>query len=105
MGFLDRLLGRKAVNFSELVENGARIVDVRSQVEFASGSIKGAVNIPLQQFPGKLRSVSKEEPIILCCASGTRSGMARRALLAEGYQNVYNAGSWIHLDRKLKNGI
>lgn len=104
MGFLDKLLGRKTVNYSELVENGARIIDVRSEQEFASGNVEGSINVPLQRFSGKLNLVSKDEPIVLCCASGTRSGMAKRMLQTNGYKKVYNVGSWMNLDRKLKNG-
>jgi rhodanese-related sulfurtransferase len=33
----------------------------------------------------------------VCCASGTRSGMARLLLKKNGYQNVHNIGTWSKL--------
>ncbi len=104
MGFLDRLFSKKRVNFTELVEKGALIIDVRSIREFANGSVSGAENIPLQILQLKIRQIPRNLPIILCCASGTRSGMALRTLTENGYKEVYNAGSWMRLESKLKNG-
>jgi rhodanese-related sulfurtransferase len=33
-------------------------------------------------------------PVVVGCASGTRSGMARMMLRKQGYAQVYNIGSW-----------
>ena len=46
---LKKILGLgPAVNYTELVQQGAIILDVRSKGEFSGGNIKGAVNIPVQ---------------------------------------------------------
>ena len=78
----------------ELKQSGATLVDVRSAAEFASGSAPGTVNIPLQELGSRLGEISKTSPVVLCCASGTRSGFAKRILKKNGYEQVFNIGSW-----------
>lgn len=90
-------LGPK-VNIGELVKNGAMIVDVRSRAEYASGHVKGSVNIPLDQLDGGLKKFKdKDQVIITCCASGMRSSSAKSYLKNAGYTNVHNGGSWVSL--------
>lgn len=83
----------------ELKKKGAIFVDVRSLAEFASANAPGTINIPLQELGSRLSEIPKAVPVVLCCASGTRSGMAKMVLKKNGYQNVYNVGTW----RKLVN--
>lgn len=81
-----------------LVEDGARLVDVRSPGEFASGHIPGAINIPVQELSERVGELSpKDKPIVLYCQSGMRSASAARFLKAAGYVSVHNLGpmrSW-----------
>ncbi|MBN8575475.1 MAG: rhodanese-like domain-containing protein [Cytophagales bacterium] len=93
-------LGPKT-NYSELLKNGAIIVDVRSKGEYAGGHIKGSVNIPVDSIGTTSRFSDKNKPIITCCASGMRSGVAKNILKSKGYTQVYNGGSWIGLQSKL----
>ena len=75
------------------VKNGARIVDVRSPMEFAGGHFAGAVNIPVQELQFRVNEVgAPHESIILYCASGARSGMAAMMLSQMGFSDVVNAG-------------
>ena len=78
----------------ELKKNGALLIDVRSAGEFASGNAPGTINIPLQELGSRLAEISKLSPVVLCCASGTRSGMAKLLLMKNGYRNVHNIGTW-----------
>lgn len=78
----------------ELKKKGAILVDVRSAAEFAGGSAPGTINIPLQELGSRLAEIPKSAPVVLCCASGTRSGMAKLMLKRHGYQNVHNIGTW-----------
>ena len=78
----------------ELKKNGALFIDVRSAGEFASGSAPGTVNIPLPELGSRLGEIPKSSPVVVCCASGTRSGMAKLLLKKNGYQNVHNVGTW-----------
>lgn len=81
----------------ELRKNCALFVDVRTPAEFANGNAPGTVNIPLQELSKRLLEIPRSAPVVLCCASGTRSGMAKLVLKKNGYQNVYNVGTWNNL--------
>src|SRR5690606_269636 len=96
MQFLRKLFGLKPpVNFSELVQNNAIIIDVRAVAEFESGAIKKSVDIPVNDVPERLnRRKGKSLPISACCASGVRSAMARQLLQSNGFKEVHNGGSW-----------
>jgi rhodanese-related sulfurtransferase len=78
----------------DLKKAGATLVDVRSAAEFAGANAPGTINIPLQELGGRLSEIPRSAPVVLCCASGTRSGMASLLLKKNGYQNVYNIGAW-----------
>ena len=88
------------VDFSELMKQGAQIIDVRSPAEFNGGHIKGSVNIPLQSLQSSMGKIPKNKTVITCCASGMRSGSAKSMLQAKGYE-VHNGGGWQGLGRKL----
>lgn len=76
-----------------MVQEGAKLVDVRSPAEFGSGHIPGAVNVPVNELGGKLKNIGpKDKPVIVYCASGTRSAMARSVLKSQGYEKVFNLG-------------
>ncbi len=97
MGILSSLFGSKnKVDLGELIAQGAQIIDVRSPAEYASGHIKKAINIPLDKLPQALKKVSKDKPVITCCASGMRSASAKSILSKAGY-NVQNGGAWTNL--------
>ena len=80
-------LGEK-VNVKELIANGAIVLDVRSPAEFKDGHIKGALNFPLQNLTSQMNKLKKEQVIVTCCRSGSRSGMAKRMLKSNGFQEV-----------------
>lgn len=91
-----------SINFSELIQQGALIIDVRSKAEFNGGHIKGAINIPVNVLTSHLGQLKdKNQPIITCCASGMRSASAKNILQSNGYKNVYNGGGWSSLQNKL----
>ena len=71
------------------------IIDVRSPGEFATGHVRGSVNIPLDSFAEQIarRVPDKTTAVVLCCASGGRSGMACNFMQQQGYQQVSNGGS------------
>ena len=80
-----------------LLKQGALIIDVRTNEEFISGNINGSINIPLGLLNEKINELDNTKPIILCCASGSRSSLARRVLKAKGFESVHNAGTWSSL--------
>jgi phage shock protein E len=76
---------------------GATILDVRSEAEFRGGSYRGAINVPLQILSSKLDRIPKDRPVVVFCASGSRSAMAARLLRKAGYADVSNAGGLGHM--------
>ncbi len=77
-----------------LKQNGAWLVDVRSPGEYAAASAPGTINIPLNELGQRLAEIPKTVPVVVGCASGTRSGMAKMMLKKNGYAQVYNIGAW-----------
>lgn len=91
-----------SVDYAQLVKEGAIIVDVRTKNEFASGNIRGSINIPVDALKQNLNKLKdKNKPIITCCASGMRSAAAKSFLTSSGYTQVYNGGGWSSLARKI----
>lgn len=90
----------------DCLKKGALVVDVRSRGEFASGHLPGAINIPLDEIETALpaKANNKNQPVLLHCASGMRSAMARRKLKSLGYTNASNLGSYHRAERILKTG-
>ena len=77
----------------EKIAAGARVVDVRTPGEFRDGAYKGAINIPLAVLPARMHELEpKNNPIVLYCASGARSGQGARLLKHAGFADVVNAG-------------
>ena len=93
---------RASTDYKRLLDEGARIVDVRTPTEYSGGHIPESINIPLSLLSRKIRRIGKNEQIILCCASGMRSGSAKATLLSLGYRNVHDGGSWNSLMAKIK---
>lgn len=83
-----------AAKARELVAAGARLVDVRTAGEFGGGHLPGAINIPLDQLSGRLGELKKgDKPVVLYCASGARSGQAKRILTSGGIADVHDLGA------------
>jgi len=100
---LMRLFFGPSADFKELVKNGAMIVDVRSPGEYQSGHIKSSINIPLEKIKSQTDQLKKKNMVVITvCRSGSRSGMAKNILTAQGIK-VYNGGPWNQLERKLTN--
>ncbi len=78
------------------LRDGALLVDVRTPAEFNSGHIPDAKNVPLDQIAAKLPSMVKDknQPLLLHCQSGMRSGIATKQLKSLGYAKVFNLGSY-----------
>ena len=74
------------------------IVDVRTQQEFLGGHVPGSINIPLQEIQLRIEELRVlSQPIILCCASGDRSGQATTFLKTFGFK-CENGGSWVNVN-------
>lgn len=99
---IKNILGIKTINYAQLVQNGALVLDVRTPAEFANGHIKSSINVPLNKLPQYLPKLKdKGQVIITCCASGSRSTEALNVLNYHGFTNIYNGGSWFRLNSKI----
>ena len=95
MGLFGLFGGNKtSEKVADLLKDGALIVDVRTPQEYQAGHITESVNIPLNLIPNKVNELKrKNKPIVTCCRSGARSGMAADQLRKAGI-TVENGGPW-----------
>lgn len=66
------------------------LLDIRTQDEYALGSLPGAVNIPLDELRKRMNELPKDKAIITFCAVGLRGYLAYRILVQHGFTNVKN---------------
>lgn len=74
-----------------------RLIDVREAPEFEVCRISGAELLPLSQWPHLAleKLTSKDEPLVMQCHHGGRSGRATAWLLGQGFTNVKNLAGGI----------
>jgi phage shock protein E len=83
---------------SIIKETNCTIVDVRSHEEFMGGHVANSINIPLQTIPERIEELKGlNAPVVLCCASGNRSGQAHYFLSRHGL-DCHNGGSWLDVN-------
>jgi len=93
--FGDKLSGFQTISPDEatrLYNDGAKLIDVRSETEYKTGFIGEAENLPISSFESKISKLEphKEKPIIVYCQSGARSAKAAGILAKHGFTQVYN---------------
>ena len=92
---MDRVISEEQAN--ELLKQGAKLIDVRSENEFHQGAKPGALNIPLANLTDHVKKLDPASHLIVYCRTGWRSAQARELLLSLGFKNVYNAGALSNL--------
>lgn len=94
-GIFKNLFGQKDnTSLNTAIQEGAFLVDVRTPAEFSEGSVKDAVNIPLNQVASQLAKFKGKKTIVVFCRSGSRSSQAKKILEENRFENVINGGSW-----------
>lgn len=79
-------------------ENNCTILDVRTPEEYAYGSVPGSINIPLDEITSGMDEIKAlKKPVVLCCASGARSGRVTE-FLEQNEIDCCNGGSWMDLN-------
>jgi phage shock protein E len=78
------------------LKRGAMVIDVRTAGEFASGHLPNAIHLPLDEIESSLprRVKDKNQVLLLHCQAGGRSAEASKKLIALGYVNAFNLGSY-----------
>ena len=71
-----------------MYQQGAFLVDVRTQEEWDEVHIPGSVLIPLDELPDRLGEVPRDKDIVVVCRSGNRSEEGAAILLKAGYESV-----------------
>jgi len=86
-----------------VAKDGALVIDVRDSAEVAaSGKVKGAIHIPRGSLEFKAddtsayhdKALTRDRPLILYCAAGSRAALAGKALKDMGYKKVFNLGGF-----------
>jgi hydroxyacylglutathione hydrolase len=81
------------------------VVDVRKEVEFGDGHVKGAVNIPLSEMtdPGSMANIEDNHNLYVHCGGGYRSVIASSLLKRQGIHNLRNViGGWAKIKEESK---
>jgi len=73
-----------------LIDDGARLIDVRTAAEFEAGHIPGAENVPVEEVASAMTAWNTADPVVLYCANGYRSADAMSVLLGAGFEHVYD---------------
>ena len=77
------------------------VIDVRTEAEWNTGHLEGALHIEWQEILKISSDIKKDEEIFLYCRSGNRSGKATKILIQAGYVNAKNAGSVLNASELL----
>ena len=103
MSIFEKLFGSTPkVDLTDIIKQGAFLVDVRTPGEFAGGNVKGSVNIPLDKVSSQLSKFKNKKNIIVFCQSGGRSSQAKTILEQNGIANVINGGTWNNVNQFIK---
>ncbi|WP_118976534.1 rhodanese-like domain-containing protein [Taibaiella koreensis] len=81
------------------IAHGAVILDVRTEKEFATGHIEGAINISLGNIRERYATLDTGRTYITCCSHGLRSVKVQSLLQERGFRHVYNGGAWTDLEQ------
>jgi rhodanese-related sulfurtransferase len=88
----------------------AQVIDVREAEEFAAGHLPEAKNVPLAKLADRISEIErfKDKPVIVCCASGMRSGKACGELRKLGFAKIHNLSggidAWVGAGYPVKKG-
>ena len=93
------LYGFKEIDPAQLAELRSRqpikLIDVRTDAEFAAGHIDGATHLPLHMLPFSADALAGPEPLVFYCRSGARSAQAAAFMASRGAGEVYNLAGGI----------
>jgi rhodanese-related sulfurtransferase/molybdopterin-guanine dinucleotide biosynthesis protein A len=92
---------------AELLEQGARLVDVREPSEYADARVPNGTLVPLADVPDHLDAFPEDSTTYVICRSGARSMRACEFVAAHGREAVNVAGgtlAWIESGRQVDRG-
>ena len=99
------MFGNENTKVLEMLDQNAVIIDVRTPAEFMGGHVAGATNIPLNTISERVEEIKAiNKPVVLCCASGNRSGQAT-AYLKQAGVNCENGGGWLQVNAMVNQKV
>lgn len=76
------------------------LIDVREPGEYASGTLKTAINIPIDDLEDKIDSLPADKPVVYICSTGERSGEAYdMTVLMRDDLRVYYLNAILSIDK------
>ena len=81
------------IHWRELKEmdlSGTTLIDVRTADEYSLGTIRNAINIPVDELRSRIHEIPADKPIIVFCAIGLRGYIALKILTGRNFKNVRN---------------
>lgn len=78
------------------IEDGAKVIDVRTPEEYDAGHLPGARNIDVSadDFESRIEALDPTESYVVYCRTGNRSAAAVRTMLDAGFDDVVNGGGY-----------
>ncbi len=74
-----------------LINQGARVIDIRDKSQFDSGHIVNSINIPAAELDGEGdKRLKSSKSIILVCDNGSKSSQCITPLKKSGRENIFN---------------
>lgn len=70
--------------------SGTTLIDVRTADEYSLGTIRNAINIPVDELRERIHENPADKPVIVFCAIGLRGYIALKILTGRNFKNVRN---------------
>jgi CoA-disulfide reductase len=103
---IENILTGKVKNFhwhdiENLPRDGSVILlDTRTRIEYANGTIDGFINIPLDELRSRLGELDKSKKVYVTCQIGLRGYVAARILMQNGF-DAYNLSGGYRLYKSI----
>ena len=85
---------QRCIETRRLLNDGGRLLDVRTQGEFSAGALDGAFNLPLQEIHRADALLDRDTPLVVYCGTGMRSNQAKTFLQSMGFDTVHDLGGF-----------
>ncbi len=86
----------------------AILLDVREREEFVAVRVEGSLFIPMSQLDARMADIPRDRPVMVICASGSRSASAAGFLIGQGLEDVGSVAGgidyWARLGLPVKRG-
>lgn len=93
-----------AQSLSDIVnDKETLLIDVRTPEEFSKGSVKNAINVPIQEIEQHMSLFQGKKNIVVFCRSGNRSAKAIKFLQEKGIENLYDGKVWQDVENLIQN--